>query len=320
MAIVGGLAIAVLTRLRRTDPRTGWIIAAGGAFATTAIAFSYAKGIFHPYYVSMLAPFAAVLVGAAVGTGLRGDRAARIVAPAAILGGVVTEVMVIHRDAADVASLVPLVVVAGVLGAAVLAGRLPLAARGVALAVALGALLLAPAAWSVQTLGHATNGTFPAGGPASAGFGGGGMGGPPGGGNRSFAPPSGGAAPPRGGGMFGGNSASLTTALAYVKTHGGGTIGVSSQQGAAASIIGSGADVAGLGGFSGRESDVTVAWLKQAVAEGKIRWVLVDGNGGMGPQDGRTGATTVMDWVQANGRQVTAAGLYDLSGTSQGSS
>ena len=34
-------------------------------------------------------------------------------------------------------------------------------------------LLLAPAAWAVQTLGHATSGTFPAGGPASAGFGGG---------------------------------------------------------------------------------------------------------------------------------------------------
>jgi 4-amino-4-deoxy-L-arabinose transferase-like glycosyltransferase len=48
MAVVGGLAIAVLTRLRRTDPRTGWILAAGGAFATCAVVFSYAKGIFHP--------------------------------------------------------------------------------------------------------------------------------------------------------------------------------------------------------------------------------------------------------------------------------
>ena len=121
--------------------------------------------------------------------------------------------------------------------------------------------------------------------------------------------------------MFGGNSASLTSALAYVKVHGGGTIGVSSQQGAAASIIESGANVAGLGGFSGRESDVTVAWLEQAVAEGKIRWVLVDGNTGMGgPQDGRTGATTVMDWVQSHGEKVTSSGLYDLSGTSQVSS
>ena len=120
--------------------------------------------------------------------------------------------------------------------------------------------------------------------------------------------------------MFGGNSASLTSALAYVKTHGGGTIGVSSQQGAASAIIQSGANVAGLGGFSGRESDVTVAWLKQAVAEGKIRWVLVDGNTGMGPQDGRAGATTVMDWVQSHGTKVTSSGLYRLSGTSQASS
>jgi hypothetical protein len=66
-----------------------------------------------------------------------------------------------------------------------------------------------------------------------------------------------------------------------------------------------------------------VAWLKQAVGEGKIRWVLVDGNTGMGPQDGRTGATTVMDWVQSHGKKVTSGGLYDLSslsGTSQGSS
>ena len=32
-AIVAGLALLVLTRLRRRDPRTGWLIAVGGAFA-----------------------------------------------------------------------------------------------------------------------------------------------------------------------------------------------------------------------------------------------------------------------------------------------
>ena len=109
-----------------------------------------------------------------------------------------------------------------------------------------------------------------------------------------------------------------------MKAHGGGTIGVSSQQGAASAIIESGANVAGLGGFSGRESDVTVAWLKQAVAEGKIRWVLVDGNSAAWAR--RTAAPappTVMDWVQSHGKKVTSSGLYDLSslsGTSQGSS
>ena len=62
-AVVGGGALLALTRLRRTDARTGWLIAVGGAFAVTAVAFSFAQGIFHPYYVSLLAPFTAALVG-----------------------------------------------------------------------------------------------------------------------------------------------------------------------------------------------------------------------------------------------------------------
>ena len=66
-AVVAGLALLLLTRLRSRDPRTGWLIAVGGAFLCTAVVFSLASGIFHPYYVSFLAPFAAALVGAGVG-------------------------------------------------------------------------------------------------------------------------------------------------------------------------------------------------------------------------------------------------------------
>jgi 4-amino-4-deoxy-L-arabinose transferase-like glycosyltransferase len=54
---VAGLALLVRTRLRRNDARTGWLLVVGGAFLTTAVAFSFARGIFHPYYVSLLAPF-----------------------------------------------------------------------------------------------------------------------------------------------------------------------------------------------------------------------------------------------------------------------
>jgi hypothetical protein len=77
------------------------------------------------------------------------------------------------------------------------------------------------------------------------------------------APPSGTGARGRfGAGMGGpgGNSQELTQALAYVKAHGGGTLGVSSQQGAGSAVI-AGKDVAGIGGFSGRESQVSVTWL-----------------------------------------------------------
>src|SRR3954468_24630763 len=63
-ALVGAVSIAVASRLRRSDARTGWVIAIGGSLVVTAIAFSFAGGIFHPYYVSLLAPFTAALVGA----------------------------------------------------------------------------------------------------------------------------------------------------------------------------------------------------------------------------------------------------------------
>ena len=51
-AVVAGLGLAVACRLRRTDARTGWLLATGGAFLITAVAFSRAQGIFHPYYVA----------------------------------------------------------------------------------------------------------------------------------------------------------------------------------------------------------------------------------------------------------------------------
>jgi hypothetical protein len=124
--------------------------------------------------------------------------------------------------------------------------------------------------------------------------------------------------------MFGGNS-NLTQAVAYAKAHGGGTIAVSSQQGASDAIIRTGADVAAIGGFSGRESEVSVAWLADAVRSGRIRWVLTDGSGGGGPADSRVGSSLVMAAVAKVGTTVdlsttstgatsTSGGLYDLQG------
>ena len=177
------------------------------------------------------------------------------------------------------------------------------------------------------------------GGPGGGGRGGfgGGQGGPPPGmnGNGGFAPGgtapgaggsanggtapgTGGAGGPGGGGMFGGNSASLQTALDYVKANGGGTLAVSSQSTAAAAITASDADIVGLGGFSGRESEVSVSWLADQVSQGNIRWVLADdsGGGGLG-NDGRTGSTTAMAAAAEVGTPVDVDGvtLYDLQGT-----
>jgi len=115
-----------------------------------------------------------------------------------------------------------------------------------------------------------------------------------------------------GGGMFGGED--LTEALAYVDSHGGGTIAIASQSGASASIIASGASVAGIGGFSGRESTVSIAWLADAVESGRVRWVISGGSGGGMPSDGRSGSDSALSAAARVGSETTVSGLYDLQG------
>jgi hypothetical protein len=216
--------------------------------------------------------------------------------------------------------------------------------------VALAALFAAPATWAAETLGHATSGTFPMGGPANVtAMGGGGSGfgghggrpgafGAPGAGAGRGGPPSGagfpgasalfggggtsgggggGGGPARGGfggagfaggggGAFGGDTATLQAAITYARAHGGGTIGVASQSSAAAAILSSDANVAGLGGFSGRESSVTAAWLAAEVRAGHLRWVVIDqGQGATLPGDTRTGSEAAMDVVAKVCRKVT---------------
>jgi 4-amino-4-deoxy-L-arabinose transferase-like glycosyltransferase len=334
LAIVAGVAVLAASRLRRGDARTGWLIAVGGAFATTAAAFSAARGIFHPYYVSLLAPFTAALVGAGVVTLARAGRATAFLAPVAVAAGVVGELVVVHNEGTTgLAWVPPILVMAGILAAVALGFGTGARLRAAVLAAALGALLLAPASWAVQTLGHATSGTFPAGGPASVGIGGGpgGRGGFAGPGGRGGAPPAsfgggtgfgpGAGAPPGGAGGFGrggpgGDNTSLASAVSYVRSHGGGTIAVASQSGAATQIVASGANVAGLGGFSGRESSVSVSWLAEHVRAGHIRWVLADGGGRVG-SDGRTGSSAAMAAVAETCPSVTLSSgttLYDCSG------
>jgi hypothetical protein len=359
-AIVAGLGMLAASRLRRSDPRTGWLVAVGGAFLTTAVLFSAASGIFHPYYVSLLAPFTAALVGA--GAAQLGGAAinVRIFGPLALAAGAASELVVLGDYPGQLRWLEPLLLALAALAALALLVSTGSRVRIVATSTAIVALLIAPSVWALQTLGHAASGTFPAGGPAS--IRGGGPGGPMsrnfarmfGGAGRPFqlaapgwpagapqgAPAAGQLGMPAGGppgaapGFAGAGPAgiplgassalapraprarpaglgeSLSRVLSYIKRHGGGTLAVSSQSGAASSIIANNAAVAGIGGFSGRESEVSLGWLAREVRAGKIRWVLLDGlgaNGGGGPRlpgDTRTGSRTALVAVASACRKV----------------
>lgn len=380
-AVVAGLALLIQTRLKRSEPRTGWLVAVGGSFVITAAVFSEAKGIFHPYYVSLLAPFTAALVGAFVGVagatiGMRSWM--RAAAVAAIVAGVAGELAVLHDYPGQLSWLAFSLAPVGVIAALVvllMRGR----TQHLALAIAFGGLLLGPAIWAFDTLGHATSGTFPAGGPVSAQTAGGPPGGPGGGrpsgprrgagigpsgspggqpqplfggGGRSGPPPGaalpgaaslgvgarlglGGASGGPGAGAavgapLGGGAAgeqALDQAISYAKRHGGGTIAVASQSTAATAIVQQDANVAGIGGFSGRESDISVSWLAMEVRLGHVRWVLSEGSDLTSPRlpgDNRTGANTALAAVRHScarvGLSPSGGGvgseetLYDCSG------
>lgn len=345
LAVAGLGLLAAQTRLHRDDPRTGWLIATGGTFLTIAVVFSFASGIFHPYYVAQLAPFVAALCGAAVAVLVSIKGSLRPLAIPAVALAVVAEIVVIHNTDAGHSWLVPILIAAGVAAAVVLARAEEQRVRTFAAVGLAAALMIVPAIWSVQTLGHATSGTFPAGGPESQAMGGpgggpGGIGGPgtmsgPGGmsgaaGGMGLAgqtfpnPPSGmglpsGMTPPSGAAAFGGGPGGmggedLSTAIATAEANGGGNIAVSGQQSASGAIIegtGSGeVEVVALGGFSGRESEVDVGWLAERVADGDVRWVLTDGSGGGIPADGRTGSSELMAAV------TEVCGLVELESSS----
>ena len=367
LAVVGAIAVLVAARVRRRDPRTAWVAVVGGAFIVTAALFSFAHGIFHPYYVVLLAPFTAALVGAGVAVVIRGDVPARIAGSAALALGVACE-LVIRGDYPGrfdwMTIVLPLICGAAVLALLASDER---RVRAAAMGLGVAALLAAPAIFAVDTLGYETQPTFPAGGPQWAnlafpggptggGFGRPGFGGPgfsasgfPGGGGQAVPQPLFGSAVPAAGGdsgtvhgvrrlrfpanggsfrrgaagpgfgVFGGGGAGAfgpnvsQAVLRYAAGHGGGTVAVWSQSGAADAIIEENARVAGIGGFSGQESDPSISWLAAEVSAGHIRWVDV-ADATVGPS-GRAGATAALDAAQQACKPVqSVALLYDCAG------
>jgi 4-amino-4-deoxy-L-arabinose transferase-like glycosyltransferase len=348
-AVVAIVALIVLTRLRRRDPNTGFLIAIAGTLVVVGGVFSFASGIFHPYYVSMVAPWAAALIGAGVGLAVQG-RYARLIAPALLAGALVTELIVLGSDTGGDLAWARWVAIAGtaVCGVLLILALSP-RVRLVVLTVGCAALLAAPATWAAETLGHATSSTFPTGGPASAsgGFGGGGFGGGVGfaGLRARFAGAAAGSSSPAGpgaaaggsglsslfgsgtssraatstrtgagafggfgsggfgGGGFGGSDSDLNAAAAWVAKHGGGTVAVESQSTAATAILAGHTDVAGIGGFSGEESSVTLAWIEMEVREGRLSYILNESAAGFA--DGRTGSAKAIAAAEKTATKLT---------------
>jgi 4-amino-4-deoxy-L-arabinose transferase-like glycosyltransferase len=81
--------------------------------------------------------------------------------------------------------------------------------------------------------------------------------------------------------------------------------------------LATGDPVMAMGGWSGSDNAIALDQLKADVAAGKLRYVIISGQGG-GGMGGSSSSSSIDTWVVANGKAVTISGssttLYDLSG------
>jgi 4-amino-4-deoxy-L-arabinose transferase-like glycosyltransferase len=227
-------------------------------------------------------------------------------------------------------------------------------------AVALVAMFVAPAGWAASTVGSRYSGTpiAPAAGPVNAsgagqwrpGRGGagpaaapapygvpaggqgaaGGQNQPPSGGGLLLGGPASGlgpggpgAAPGGPGAAPAGGDANTPQLVAWLKSHQPGSKYLVAAPGRrAGQLILAGASVLPMGGFSGQIPFPSTDTLAKLVAEGKLRYALIEaggpapGDGGAGP--GRDGSPATTTWVTSHCTAVTDSaagvpGLYDCA-------
>lgn len=167
IAIVAGLCIT--RRAPRTDTTRAALLLWGLWLLVTAVVFSYARGILHPYYTVALAP--AVGAGVAIGTVMlwrrRGDvrAAATLAGMVAVTGALAC--LLVHRDPTWLPWLTISIVVGGIACTALLpfVGRLPERVAAIIAAAAVAVTLAGPASYAVATVAKPHGGAIPSVGP-----------------------------------------------------------------------------------------------------------------------------------------------------------
>jgi 4-amino-4-deoxy-L-arabinose transferase-like glycosyltransferase len=191
------LALLALTwRAARTDRTRAAVVLWGGWLLVTALVFSYAQGIIHPYYNVALAPAIGALVG--IGTVTLWHHPRRRLGHGllalALASTAVWSFFLLSRSPTWLPWLRPAVLAVGIAAAVVLALAPKMRAQlAVVLGVAgLSAALAGPAAYALDTVATPHSGAIPSAGPAVQGGtfggpGGFGAGSPLAGGRRAFA-------------------------------------------------------------------------------------------------------------------------------------
>lgn len=286
LALVGVASAIWVNRRRLRGPRGQFLLLWGGWLATYGVVFSFAQGIFHSYYLVMLAPALGALAGAGVAslwTVYRRGGWLALLLPAALVvtaawqstvvagyaswGNVITPVLIGGSLVAVAMLLIPVLVKQP--------RRITWLASG-ALTVGLLALVVSPLAWSVTPALAAGNGTLPVAGPQNIN------------GRGGFAGP-------------GPMDTQVNSGLiSYLEANRDGyfyLVALSSANQGSSIALQTGEPVLAIGGFTGSDPSMTVEKLQQMVADKQVRFVMVSGFGGGGPMGDNQ---AVSSWVQGS--------------------
>ena len=333
----------------------------GGWLVVTGLVFSFMAGIIHPYYTIALAPAIAALVGISavrLWNASRTVAAARYWLAAGVAVTVIWSFLLLDRTPAWLPALRYAILAAGLAAAIAIAVAPRLgdlagtparrrAVAGIAVGVAVLAVIAGPFAYTLDTIRTSHTGALPSAGPAvAAAFGGpGGLAGRfgrPGAGPSGFGRPgTGGFGPgapsvraggsgfngPRGGfarrgfaggpgGGLGGSttvSAALTTLLeqdASRYTWAAATVG---SESAAPLQLATGDPVMSIGGFNGTDPAPSLTQFERYVAEDKIHYFAGANAHSFGGGSGD--ATAITKWVTSHFTAETVGGetVYNLT-------
>ena len=291
----GGLLLWILRKTPRTNRGRAAVIFWMLWLIIHIVIFSMTSGVIHPYYVVVMAPAVAALVGIGVpflwGAYVRRKSYAWILP---MLVGVTAVIAIIILSYAG--TMTWLMWTVGILGAIGMIGLLVNLytpkrwLQNLAIITSVAACMIAPVVYTLSTINVTHTGSIPTAGPNSTA-------------------------------MQGSNNEKSQADSALVQyllqNQNGATwlVAVDSANESAAIQLTSGQPVMAIGGFNGSDTPLTLEQFKQLVADGKLKYYAASSHGhGGGPNGGNSEIT---NWIKKNGKVVNYGGsdvtLYELS-------
>ncbi len=294
-ALAGMVALAWQRRFQPQQDRQQQGLILWGTWLVTMVVFFSVAGFIHDYYLTVMAPAIAAFFGIGLvvlwrdylAGGWRG-----LLLPVAIALTAIVQIFLIESDPAWGTWMIPLIATGAVGGIAVLAlaryqPTLQLGQRAqlAALGLAVAAILLVPAVWSISPAIHDQTANLPAAGPGGAE-------------------------------LVNGANTVETGLMTYLLAHRGSAtyvVAAASANQVDNIILATNAPAMAMGGFLGTDPILTTTALAQLVHQGAVRYFLINGGrAGAGPGGGSQ--TTVTLWViqhctvvPASAYQTTAA-------------